>query len=61
MPTPDPITLLKQTLNDHEIALAKSINLFNIGQIDKDTHETHKKNLKCLIEQYTYAIYKLEK
>ena len=61
MLSPDPITLLKETLNDHEISLLKSINLYNNGLIEKSVHDVHKKNLQSLIDQYKYAIYKLEK
>jgi hypothetical protein len=55
-----PLQLLKTTLEEHEVSLQKSINLYNQKLIDEETHLTHKQNLKKLIEAYQYAIYILE-
>ena len=60
MPSPDPIELLEQKLEEHQVALQKSINLYNQGLLDAATHVEHKINLKSLIDRYTYAIYILK-
>jgi hypothetical protein len=56
-----PIQILEKELYEYEKALDKSIKLYEKGDIDLETHLVHKKNLKHLIEQFTYAIYKLKK
>ena len=38
MATPDPVELLEQKLEEHQVALQKSINLYNQGLIDASTH-----------------------
>jgi len=56
-----PIQLLEKELKEYEKSLDKSIKMYEKGDIDMITHLVHKKNLKHLIEQFTYAIYKLKK
>lgn len=56
MPSPDPLQLLEETLNEHEVSLQKSINLYKQGLIDAETHVTHKTNLTRLIDNYKEAI-----
>lgn len=56
MSSPDPLQLLEETLNEHEVSLQKSINLYKQGLIDPSTHLTHKTNLTRLIANYTEAI-----
>jgi len=59
MPSLNPIQLLEKELHENEVSLAKSTKLYENNLIDYDTHDLHKKNLKLLIEEYTYAIYVL--
>jgi hypothetical protein len=51
-----PIELLKDKLYEFEKALQKSFQSFKAGQITKELHETHQKNLEPLIFQYKQAI-----
>jgi hypothetical protein len=57
----NPIALLERELVENEKALQKSIDLYQKGKIDAETHLTHKINLRKLIDNYTYAIYLLKK
>ena len=57
----DPIQLLEKILNEHEIALTKSINSYKMGLIDDKTHIIYKENLRSLIDKYKYAIQILKK
>jgi hypothetical protein len=56
MPSPNPLQLLEATLNEHEVSLQKSINLYKQGLIDAETHLIHRENLTKLITNYTEAI-----
>lgn len=56
----EPIELLQQELNKWKIALIKSENAFNEGNIDYTTYQRHKENLTLKIEKYTHAIRTLQ-
>lgn len=51
-----PIELLQLELNTYEKALQKSFISYQSGQINKELHETHKKNLEPKIFEYKKAI-----
>ena len=55
-----PIELLKKQLNEYERALQKSFKSFQDGLLNKEFHETHKKNLEPKIFEYKKAINLLE-
>jgi hypothetical protein len=56
MSSPNPLQLLEATLNEHEVSLQKSINLYKQGLIDAGIHLIHRENLTKLITNYTDAI-----
>jgi len=54
-----PLELVAKEKNEHERALEKSVEMYENGVIDKETHETHKRNLTKIIAEYTVALNKL--
>ena len=51
-----PLQLLEKRLFELEKALSKSFNSFKSGQINKETHLTHKSNLEPKIFEYKQAV-----